>query len=166
MGLWDEIRELWHHASEAGDPVPNVGGAVIHEILDPGFLRERLSEIREAGVGLLSDEEYEQMFNRLERDQESPVSGADPSQGKQAYLPRSPAISLLQSTLTDCVLSRFEDLVKPLPPKNDSYADFVLREFDVFRKFGPCDVGWVESVISKGLSQLSRRPPFVDGHAP
>ncbi len=167
MSLWDEIRELWHHASpEEGDPVPNAAGAVIHEILDPAFLRERLGEIREVGPGLLSDEQYEQMFTELERDRESPVSGADPTQGRQAYLPRSPAISLLQSTLTDCVLSRVEDLVKPLPPDNDSFGDFVLREFDVFRKFGPCDAGWVESVISKGLSLLGSRPKFVDGRAP
>jgi hypothetical protein len=167
MSLWDEIRELWHHASaEEGDPLPNAAGAVIHEVLDPAFLRERLGEIREVGPGLLSDEQYEQMFARLERDEESPVSGADPSGGGQAYLPRSPAISLLQSTLTDCVLSRVEDLVKPLPPENDSFGDFVLREFDVFRKFGPCDAGWVESVISKGLSLLHRPPKFVDGRAP
>jgi len=167
MSLWDEIRELWHHASPAeGDPVPNAGGAVIQEILDPGFLGDRLREIKDAGPGLLSDEQYQQMFSQLERDQESPVSGADPSQGRQAYLPRSPAISLLQSTLTDCVLSRVDDLVKPLPPENDSFADFVLREFDVFRKFGPCDAGWVESVISKGLALLSGRPKFVDGRAP
>lgn len=167
MSLWDEIRELWHHASpEEGDPVPNAAGAVIHEVLDPAFLRERLGEIREVGPGLLSDEQYEQMFTRLERDQESPVSGADPTQGRQAYLPRSPAVSLLQSTLTDCVLSRVEDLVKPLPPENNSFGDFVLREFDVFRKFGPCDAGWVESVISKGLSLLHSRPKFVDGRAP
>ena len=167
MSLWDEIRELWHHVSpEEGDPAPNAAGAVIHEILDPAFLRERLGQIKEAGPGLLSDEQYEEMFSRLERDQESPVSGADPTQGRQAYLPRSPAISLLQSTLTDCVLSRVEDLVKPLPPENDSFGDFVLREFDVFRKFGPCDAGWVESVISKGLSLLGSRPKFVDGRAP
>ncbi len=167
MGLWDEIRELWDHASpEQGDPVPNAAGAVIHEVLDPAFLRERLGEIKEMGPGLLSDEQYEQMFTQLERDQASPVSGADPTQGRQAYLPRSPAISLLQSTLTDCVLSRVEDLVKPLPPENDSFGDFVLREFDVFRKFGPCDAGWVESVISKGLSLLHSRPKFVDGRAP
>jgi Calcineurin-like phosphoesterase len=167
MSLWDEIRELWPHASaEEGDPLPNAAGAVIHQILDPAFLRERLGEIREAGPGLLSDQVYEEMFTELERDEESPVSGADPSGGRQAYLPRSPAVSLLQSTLTDCVLSRVEDLVKPLPPENDSFGDFVLREFDVFRKFGPCDAGWVESVISKGLSLLHRRPKFVDGRAP
>lgn len=166
MSLWEEIRELWHHAPEQGDPVPNAAGAVVHEILDPAFLRDRLEEIREQGPGLLSDEQYERMFAELERDRESPVSGADPSQGRQAYLPRSPAISLLQSTLTDCLLSRVEDLVKPLPPENDSFGDFVLREFDVFRKFGPCDAGWVESVVSKGLSLLHRRPPFVDGQAP
>jgi calcineurin-like phosphoesterase family protein len=167
VSLWDEIRELWHHASpEEGDPVPNAGGAVIEEILDPGFLGDRLREIKEAGPGLLSDEQYQQMFSELERDEKSPISGANPSQGQQAYLPRSPAVSLLQSTLTDCVLSRVEDLVKPLPPDNDSFADFVLREFDVFRKFGPCDAGWVESVISKGLSLLSGKPKFVDGRAP
>ncbi len=167
MGLWDEIRELWQHVSpHEDDPQPNAGGAVIHEILDPAFLREQLGEIRETGPGMLSDEQYEQMFAELERDQASPVSGANPSEGRQAYLPRSPAISLLQSTLTDCVLSRAEDLVKPLPPENDSFADFVLREFDVFRKFGPCDAGWVESVISKGLSLLRSRPKFVDGRAP
>jgi len=167
VSLWDEIRELWPHASpEESDPLPNADGPVIHEILDPAFLRDRLGEVRETGPGLLPDQVYEDMFTRLERDQESPVSGADPSEGRQAYLPRSPAVSLLQSTLTDCVISRLDDLVKPLPPENNSFADFVLHEFDVFRKFGPCDAGWVESVIAKGLSHLRRRPKFVDGRAP
>jgi len=168
VGVWDEIRELWPHASrEAGDPLPNPGGAVIHEVLDPRFLRDRLGEVRELGPGEIPDQVYGEMFERLEQDEASPVSGADPEGGKQAYLPRSPAISLLQSTLTDCFISRLDDLVRPLPPGNDSYADFVLKEFeDVLRKFGPCDPGWVESVIAKGLSQLRHRPRFVDGQAP
>ncbi len=167
MSLWDEIRELWHHASpEQGDPMPNADGAVIQQILDPAFLSDRLKKIKTEGPGLLSDDQYLQMFRQLEHDEQSPVSGADPTQGRQAYLPRSPAISLLQSTLTDCLLTRVQHLVKPLPPGNSSFADFILGEGDVFHKFGPCDVGWVESVVSKGLALLGSKPKFVDNKVP
>lgn len=166
MSVRDEIRELWPHALREGGPLPNADGPVVHEILDPAFLGERLAEIREIGPGELPEQVYEEMFAELAREQENSIAGADPRGGRQAFLPRSPAISLLQSTLTDCVISRLDDLVKPLPPGNDSFGDFILREFDVFRKFGPCDAGWVESVIAKGLSLLRRRPRFVDGRAP
>jgi len=135
---------------------------VVHQVLDPGFLHEQLKTVEDAGGGLLSPRQYKRMFADLEKADASPVSGADPTQGEQAYLPRSPAVSLLQSTLTDCITSRFEDLVKPLPPGENSFADYVLREGDVFRKFGPCDAGWVESVISKGLSLLHNKPNFVN----
>ena len=142
------------------DAAPNA--PVVHQVLDPGFLNEQLKTVEAAGGGLLSRRQYKRMFADLEKADASPVSGADPTQGEQAYLPRSPAVSLLQSTLTDCITSRFEDLVKPLPPGESSFADFALREGDVFRKFGPCDARWVESVISKGLSFLHNKPDFID----
>jgi Calcineurin-like phosphoesterase len=164
--LREEIAGLLGH-SAGPEPAAAPGeGAIVHEILDPAFLHSQLEEVQKAGAGLLSEDQYQHMFDELDAGEKSPVSGADPSQGEQAYLPRSSAVSLLQSTLTDCITSRFEDLVKPLPPGKRSFADFVLREEDVFRKFGPCDARWVESVVSKGLSLLEGKPDFVDDRAP
>jgi Calcineurin-like phosphoesterase len=137
-------------------------GGIVHEVLDPAFLRDRLEQVREGGAGLLSDEDYEELFTELAEDQASPASGADPDQGEQAYLPRSAGVSILQSTLNDCILSRFDDLVKPLPKEDPSFADFALRDEGIFRKFGPCDAGWIESVLSKGLSLFRRKPRFAD----
>jgi hypothetical protein len=162
--LRKEIAARRGGAAGAG-PAPATKGAIVHQVLDPAFLHAQLEEVKGAGAGLLSDEQYEKMFADLKAAQASPVSGADATQGEQAYLPRSPAVSLLQSTLTDCITSRFDDLVKPLPPGERSFADFVLREEDVFRKFGPCDACWVESAISKGLSLLKSKPDFAD-HPP
>jgi len=159
-GLRRKLAALLNPGEPEGAPPPD--GPIVHQILDPAFLRGRLEEVRRQGSGSLSADQYAEMFADLEQGQASPVSGASPEDGEQAYLPRSPAVSLLQSTLTDCVTSRFEDLVKPLPPHERSFADWVLREEDVFEKFGPCDAGWVESVISKGLSLLHHRPDFVD----
>jgi hypothetical protein len=141
-------------------------GAVVHEMLDAAFLQRTLSDLRERGGGHLSGEAYARLFEDLEEDRRSPVSGADPTEGGQAYLPRSPHVSVLQSTLTDCLISRVKDLVRPLPPGERSFAEFKLRETDVFRKFGPCDPDWIESVISTGISALGKPWPFVDGRAP
>ena len=158
--LKERIDALLHRGGSAVAPTQD--GPVVHQILDPAFLHEQLEAVEKAGGGLLSEDQYAEMFTDLKKGRESPVSGASPADGKQAYLPRSPAVSLLQSTLTDCITSRFEDLVKPLPPDESSFADYVLREEDVFRKFGPCDARWVESVISKGLSLLHNKPDFPD----
>ncbi len=141
-------------------------GQVVHEVLDPAFLRERLEKVRKEGSGLLPGAEYEKLFDELAKGEASPVSGADPSQGEQAFLPRSAGVSILQSTLNDCILSRFDDLVKPLPKGHRSFADWALREKDIFRKFGPCDADWIESVISKGISLFEGKPKFVDDRAP
>jgi hypothetical protein len=159
--LRKEIASLLHHGGSE-TPTSAQDGPIVHQILDPAYLSTRLEEVKQEGSGLLSGDQYEKMFTDLKAAQASPVSGAGPADGEQAYLPRSPAVSLLQSTLTDCITSRLEDLVKPLPPGKRSFADFVLREEDVFRKFGPCDAGWVESVISKGLSLLEHKPDFVN----
>ncbi|HSR93541.1 MAG TPA: metallophosphoesterase [Solirubrobacterales bacterium] len=168
--MFEKLKEMIAALGGNGAPGPTTTapaeGAIVHQVLDPAFLHSQLEQIQKAGGGLLSDEQYQRMYADLTAAQASPVSGADATQGGQAYLPRSPAVSLLQSTLTDCIASRFEDLVKPLPPGKRSFGDFVLREEDVFRKFGPCDARWAESVISKGLSLLEGKPDFVDGRAP
>ena len=141
-------------------------GAVVHQLLDPGFLSRQLTQLQQQGRGLLSPEDYRDMQADLERRQQRATSGASPADGSQAFLPNSFKLSLLQSTLTACVTSRAKDLIDPLPPGHKSFADFILRETDVFRQFGPCDAGWIESVLSKGISLFEHRPPFVDGQAP
>jgi calcineurin-like phosphoesterase family protein len=167
-GLRREAQRLWRRlaGAETSDAAAGPGRAVLHEVLDPGFLQSQLLQVQEEGAGLLDDSQYQAMFEALKEGQESPVSGAGPEDGGQADLPRSPAISLLQSTLTDCITSRFEDLVKPLPAGERSFAEFALREGDVFRKFGPCDARWIETGIAKGLSLLEGKAKFVDGRAP
>jgi len=169
VGIGDEIERLWHWATHHGEePAPPVAGgyALVHEVLDPTFLRERLEQVQQRSGGLLSKEQYAQMYADLDRAAASPVSGASSADGKQAYLPRSPAVSLFQSALTDCIASRFDALVKPVPSDVRSWAEYMLRrEVDVFRKFGPCDAGWVETVLSEGIARLSDRPAFPQ-HAP
>jgi hypothetical protein len=164
------LAAIRSYLSQRRHPVPGsdpAEGAIVHEILDPGFLKARLEKVRREGDGLLSDERYAKMFSDLEQAEASPVSGADPSQGSQAYLPRSPAISILQSTLNDCVLSRADELLKRLPFGHRSYAEFGLADGDdMFRQFGPCDARWVESVLSKGLTLLEGDVKFIDGRAP
>jgi|GEM_PF-4606342 len=143
---------------------PESAGMVIHEVLDPSFLQSRLEEVRERGPGLLSEDDYERLFADLARAEESPASGAEPSQGRQAFLPRSVGVSVFQSTVNTCILSRFRDLVGR--SSRCSYAQFGLDNKNVFRKFGPCDAAWVESVISKELGLFRHRQEFPDGRAP
>jgi Calcineurin-like phosphoesterase len=155
-----------HRADSQPDAAFATDAAIVEQVLDPAFLKARLEEVKEEGSGELSDERYEEMFAELDRAQASPVVGANPSQGGQAYLPRSAPVSMLQSTLTDCLTSRLEQLLEPLPPGHHSFGEFILRETDVFRQFGPCDAGWAESVISKGISALQDKSGFLDGRAP
>jgi hypothetical protein len=167
-GLRQHAASLWRRLTGAAtsDAAGGPARAVLHQVLDPSFLESQLRQLQSEGAGALDDGQYQAMFEALKEGQESPVSGAGPEDGGQAYLPRSPAISLLQSTLTDCITSRFEDLVKPVPAGQRSFAEFAFREGDVFRKFGPCDARWIESGIAKGLSLLEGKPQFVDGLAP
>src|SRR2546429_302497 len=136
MRRWAQrAGSLWRRLTGRREQVPEApSSAIVHQVLDPQFLRARLDEVRQGGADLISDEQYEQMYAERDRARESPRVGADATQGTQAYLPRSAAVSTLQSTLTDCVVSRFKDLVEPLPPGKRSFAEFVLREEDVFRQ--------------------------------
>jgi len=174
MSLLEQLRSglagLRQRLSHDDRPAPGSApseGAIVHEILDPGFLKARLERVRRDGAGLISDEQYARMFSDLEEGEASPVSGADPSEGSQAYLPRSPGVSVLQSTLNDCIVSRADELLKELPFGHRSYAEFGLEDGDdMFRQFGPCDIHWVESVLSKGLTVLEGDAKFVDDRAP
>jgi hypothetical protein len=159
--LAHEIGALWRRLRREDVDLP-LDRAIIHHVLDPSFLRSQLERVQEAGAGLLDGDSYEEMYAELDTARETRRSGADPTQGTEAYLPRSPGVSLLQSALTECIVSRFEDLVRPLPAGHRSFAEFELRIEDVFRPFGPCDVRWIECVISKGLSLFHRLPPFPD----
>lgn len=153
-------------AGRAAPTTPSRDGPVIHELLDPDFLRAQLERVQREGSGTLTAPQLAEMYGKLDEESRSPRVGASAEQGAQAMLPNLPSVSILQSTLTDCVTSRLEDLVKPLPPGKRSFAEFVLRETDVFRKFGPCDAKWIESVIAEGITLFEGRPPFPDGRAP
>ncbi|MGB2711674.1 MAG: metallophosphoesterase [Conexibacter sp.] len=141
--------------------------AIVHDVLDPAFLKARLEQVQQQGAGRIADADYEQMYAALDRAEASPVSGASAADGAQAFLPRSPELSILQSTLNDCIGSRFDALVKPVPHGVRSWVDYMLdREGDIFRKFGPCDAGWIESVLSQGIALFRDRPAFPKTAAP
>lgn len=172
MGMFDGLKKKVE-AMFGRDPAGGLeatafapDAAIVEQVLDPAFLKARLEEVKAAGSGKVSDEQYEKMFAELDRAQASPAVGANPSQGGQAYLPRSPAVSMLQSTITDCLTSRVEQLLEPMPPGHHSFGEFILRETEVFRKFGPCDAGWAESVISQGITAFEGKSGFLDGKAP
>jgi hypothetical protein len=172
MSMFDRLKKriaaLFGRGSGGGSPdaALTADAAIIEQVLDPAFLKSRLQEVRKEGTGRISDQRYEEMFAELDRAQASPAVGANPSQGGQAYLPRSAAVSMLQSTITDCLTSRVEQLFEPMPPGHHSFGEFILRETEVFRQFGPCDAGWAESVISKGIAAIEGKSGFLDGQAP
>jgi hypothetical protein len=141
-------------------------GAMLHEIMDPAFVRARLAELRERGPGLLGDDDYDAMEAELDDHVRARAASADPQLGDEAYIPGSPRLSLLQSALTAGVMTRVEDLVQVLTADKPSFAEFELRAGEFFRQFGPCDPGWIESVVAKGIVQLEHKPEFVDGRAP
>ncbi len=144
-----------------------MSGAIVHDVLDPAFLKRRLQDVQRQGAGLIAPADYEQMYAALDRADASPVSGASAADGGQAFLPRSPELSILQSTLNDCILSRFGALAEAVPHGVRSWAQYMLRrEVDIFRKFGPCDAGWMETVLAQGIAAVRGRPPFPAGRAP
>ena len=143
--------------------------AMVHEVLDPASLHRWVEEMHDSvrGDHQLSEARYQQIYAELERADASPVSGASSEDGTQAYLPRDVNVSLVQSVFTECLVSRLEDLVKPLPPGHTSFAEFVQREVDPFKRFGPCDPGWAETLIAKGISVFEGGDwKFPDGRAP
>jgi hypothetical protein len=149
----------------ASGPVgPPTSGRVIREIMDPGFLHRELKAVqqtakRQPAGSQLSDDTYREAFEELEA-----ASANHPADAP--FTPRTPTVSIFQSTLSTCIESRAEQLLKDVPKGLERIAHAVLSTENVYREFGPCDPLWIETKISEGLAMLEHRPPFPSSPAP
>jgi hypothetical protein len=167
MRLLTDLR-LWltHEVSNRRSLEPHPERAkIVHEVLDPASLRTWVDEMH-THARELPQHHYRSLYAELDEAEASDESGARPKDGHQAYLPRHVNVSLLQSTITECLLKRADDLLEKLPNGHDSFADYVRREGEPFETFGPCDPGWIESVVAKGIRYFEGRAPFPEGRAP
>lgn len=135
-------------------------GLVVREIVDPTFLRAALADVRERaamqpGGNRLAAEHYEAADREL----------ADVAQGTRThapYMPHSPTAGVLQSTLSTCIESRLDELVRAAPAGAARLAHAVLADAEIFRQFGPCDARWVEAKLAEGWAMIDGRPGFPD----
>lgn len=132
--------------------------------MDPGFLRQQLYAIREGGAqqpggNRLPQEAYD------EGDAELAAAAARP-RGGAPFIPRTATNSLLQSTLTTCIESRADALLKAVPDGLERLAHAVLADVQIFRQFGPCDLRWIETKLAEDWAMIEGKPPFPDAPAP
>jgi hypothetical protein len=160
-----------HEHAPGGDRAPTPGpvgpptsGRVIREIMDPRFLHEQLEAVqqtakRQPAGSQLSDDTYREAFEELEA-----ASANHPADAP--FTPRTPTVSIFQSTLSTCIESRADQLLKDVPKGLEAIAHAVLSTENVYREFGPCDPLWIETKLSEGLAMLEHRPPFPSSPAP
>lgn len=154
-------------------------GGPILDVLDPRFLRRQVERLQDTAEPPLSEEDHAAVVAELDAAEQRIPPLVGPSadftaaaglttapRPDRAFFGRHPALSLLQSTLEDCILSRGSELTEAPPSaiaKNPHLPNAQLAsEDDLFRQFGPCDIGWIRSGVSAGLNILRRRPAFPD----
>jgi hypothetical protein len=142
---------------------PAGAGPVVRELLDPEFVKGRLSDVRASAanagrVPKVADEHYEHAFADLDR--------ATQARPGQPYMPHSATASLAQSALARCVESRIEHVLDALPHGDSAVDRAIQAAVSLFRRFGPCDPGWIETKIAEGLALLEGRPEFPNNPAP
>src|SRR5205809_8028733 len=80
----------------------------VRDVLDPRFLQTHLDRAQNSGQPALAAEDYAAAVDELRR-AEPGAPGAPP---RGAFLPRSPALSILQSTLETCLRLRAPDVLQ------------------------------------------------------
>ena len=139
---------------------------MIHELLNPRFLRSQLERLEHYGSGQLEGHHYSEMYDELDRasaDESVPPLVAGERPPAVAHLSRSPKVSMFQSILEHCIDTRLKQVARKLAPRESPVAEWSLGEHDLFRQFGPCDPGWIECKLSEGIELFERKPEFPDG---
>jgi hypothetical protein len=142
---------------------PAGAGPVVRELLDPAFVKGRLADVRgeavkAGGAPKISDDHYDAAFADLDR--------AVRERPGQPYMPHSAAASLAQSALARCIESRIEHVLDALPHGDSAIDHAIEAAVNIFRRFGPCDPGWIETKIAEGIALLEGRPDFPNQPAP
>jgi hypothetical protein len=142
---------------------PAGAGPLVRELLDPAFVKGRLSDVRAAVVDSgrapkIADEHYEHAFADLDR--------AAQQRPGQPYMPHSVTASLAQSALSRCIESQIEHVLDALPQGESAIEHAIHEALSLFRRFGPCDPAWIETTIAEGIALIEGRPPFPDQPAP
>lgn len=159
--LEDHLRAIV--AGEHHRRTPAGAGPVVHELLDPSFVKQRLAHVQRATVEAgrapkIPSERYEEAFADLDR-------GANARPG-QPYMPHSATASLAQSALARCIESRIEHVLDAIPHGDNAVGRAIEEVLNIFRKFGPCDPAWIETVIAEGIALFDGRPDFPNEPAP
>ena len=81
-------------------------------------------------------------------------------------MPHSATASLAQSAMSRCIESRVEHVLDALPHGDNAVDRAIQAAVNLFRRFGPCDPGWIETKIAEGIALLEGRPPFPNQPAP
>jgi len=142
---------------------PAGAGPVVRELLDPTFVKGRLADVRahasDAGrPARIADEHYDHAFEDLDR--------AARERPGQPYMPHSATASLAQSALSRCIESRIEHVLDALPHGDTAIDRAIEAAVSLFRRFGPCDPGWIETKIAEGIALFEGRPEFPNQPAP
>jgi hypothetical protein len=142
---------------------PAGAGPVVRELVDPTFVKARLADVRDhashAGrPAKIADAHYEAAFDDLDR--------AAREQPGQPYMPHTATAGLAQSALSRCIESRIQHVLDALPHGDSAIDRAIQAAANIFRRFGPCDPGWIETKIAEGIALFEGRPEFPNQPAP
>jgi hypothetical protein len=142
---------------------PAGAGPVVRELVDPRFVKARLEDVRAhasdaATPAMIADKHYEAAFEDLDK--------AARERPGQPYMPHSATASLAQSALSRCIESRIGHVLDALPHGDSAIDRAIQAAVGLFRRFGPCDPGWIQSKIAEGIALFEGRPEFPDQPAP
>lgn len=117
-----------------------------------------------------------QESSKDERSPDRRGEASEPSPAERnAYIPRSPELSNLQSAIEQYVLENRSDAVESPVPDDDRRGGAApmagsqltiwqdeLADRRIFGPFEQTDIGWINSLFAKGIRKFRRKHPFVD----
>jgi hypothetical protein len=161
---------------------------MLAELLDPAVLSRQLGRLHEGGA--LDDETYRTARAELRRARRAARGAlalrvllalaralrltqarAGDSAAARAYIPRHTALSVLQSTLHECIEKQGSRFIHEL--ESDLEGMFAVTNRSIARVddelFGPfalCDVRWLSTYVAEAFARLRKPPPFPAAPAP
>jgi hypothetical protein len=161
--LWERLTA--HPAAPSGarsSPAPATAG-MVRELLDPTFLRAQFERIHDQVGSPVPEDEYQRALAELdERQAALAAPQASAPRPDAAFMPRHPALSMLQSLLETCIESRADELLRELEPGEKGFPTHALVDPNLYEQFGPCDITWVQTKLAEAWQLLEGRPPFRD----
>jgi hypothetical protein len=177
-------RQLAEDAAQGLTPARVPNPELLDPVLDPAQLQSKIARLKTGHAkhkdefapeqrlpddyfdtidGQIEAEKNEQNPPRVIRAGEASKSVAAPAPPRVVYLSRRPAVSQFMSVITECIESELTGAVTDVSHLDHLWQDVAHWSEELrsrFRRFGPCDVRWIEPKLAQLVSDLEGKHPF------